>query len=66
MASVGDVQAVKDQIMLLKIKRMEVQIAKEKEIKKLSDIENHPIKRATIPDYISPEFAKERNILLMI
>ena len=62
MGCAGDVQAVKDQILLLKLKRMEVQMEKEKEIKKLSDIEGRPIKMGNIPDYIDPEFAKERNM----
>ena len=62
MGCTGEVQAVKDQMMLLKLQRMEVQMAKEKEIKKLSDIEGRPIKRGNIPDYIDPEFAREKNI----
>ena len=58
----GEAQAVKDQMMLLKLKRMEIQMEKEKEIKKLSDIEGRPIKAGIIPDYIDPEFAREQNL----
>ena len=63
MGCAGDVQTVKDQMMILKLQRMEVQMAKEKEIKKLSEIDGRPIKSGNIPDYIDPEFAKEKNIV---
>ena len=58
----GDIQAIKDKMMLIKLERMEIQMAKEKEIKKLSEIEGHPIERENIPDYIDPAFAREKNI----
>ena len=59
MGCTNDVQIIKDKMMLLKLERMEIQMAKEKELKKLSDIEGRPIKAADIPDYIDQEFHKE-------
>ena len=55
-------EKIQDQMMLMKLERMEVQMEKEKHIKRLSEIEGKPIKLGNIPDYIDPEFAKEKNI----
>ena len=49
-------------MMLMKLERMQLQMEKEKQLKKLSDIEGHEIQGAHIPDYIDPKFAKEKNI----
>ena len=35
---------------------------KEKELKKLAEIEGHEIERHQIPDYIDPQFAKEKRL----
>ena len=35
---------------------------KEKQLKKLSELEGHEIKRNHIPDYIDPKFAREKQI----
>ena len=58
----GEAQKIKDKMMLMKLARMEIQMAKEKELKKLSEIEGHPVTRSNIPDYIDPDFARENNI----
>ena len=42
---------------------MEIQMEKEKELKKLSEIEGKPVKRGIVPDYIDPVFAREKKIL---
>ena len=55
---------IEDRMMLLKLKRMEIQVEKEKELKKLSELEGSPIKQIIIPDYIDPEFAKKKNIYI--
>ena len=55
---------IEDRMMLLKLKRMEIQVEKEKELKKLSELEGSPIKQTIIPDYIDPEFAKKKNIYI--
>ena len=49
-------------MMVYKLERMEIQMEKEKELKKLAEIEGHMIERHKIPDYIDPEFAKERKL----
>ena len=46
----------------MKLERMEVQMEKEKELKKLSEMEGHTIKRQQIPDYIDPAFAREKQL----
>ena len=55
---------IEDRMMLLKLKRMEIQVEKEKELKKLSELEGSPIKQTIIPDYIDHEFAKKNNIYI--
>ena len=62
MGCAGDREKIEDKIMLMKLKRMEIQMEKEKHIKKLSDIDGHSVKWGEIPDYIDPEFAKKNNI----
>ena len=54
---------IEEKMMLMRYERMELQMEKEKELKKLSDIEGHKIKSGIIPDYIDPRFAKEKNII---
>ena len=53
---------LEDKMMLLQIERMELRIEKEKEMKKLADIDGHQIKKNEIPDYIDPAFAQENRI----
>ena len=55
-------EKIEDKMMLMKLERMQIQTAKVKELKKLSDIEGYEIKRADIPDYIDPMFAREKKI----
>ena len=58
----GAREKIEDKMMLMKLERMEVQMEKEKELKKLADLEGHTIKRKHIPDYIDPKFAREKQI----
>ena len=58
----GAKEKIEDKMMLLKLERMEIQMEKEKELGKLSEITGHKIKSGKIPDYIDPKFAKEKNI----
>ena len=62
MGCAGEREKIEDKMMLMKLERMEVQMEKEKELKKLSEIEGHTIKRQQIPDYIDPAFAREKQI----
>ena len=58
----GAKEKLEDKMMLIKLARMEIQMEKEKELKKLSEIEGKPVKRGIVPDYIDPVFAKEKNL----
>ena len=58
----GPREKLEDKMMLMKLERMEIQMEKEKELNKLSQIEGHKIKPGHVPDYIDPKFAKEKNI----
>ena len=62
MGSSSPKKDIENQMSLLKLERMEIQVEKEKALKKLSDIEGTSIKGAKIPDYIDPIFAKKNNI----
>ena len=55
-------EKIEDEMMVYKLERMEIQMEKEKELKKLAEIEGHTIERHKIPDYIDPEFAKLRKL----
>ena len=62
MGCAGEREKIEDKMMLMKLQRMEVQMEKEKELKKLSEMEGKPVKRGIVPDYIDPVFAKEKNL----
>ena len=53
---------LEDKMMLIKIERMELRLQREKEMKKLADIDGHQVKKNEIPDYIDPVFAQEKKI----
>ena len=55
-------EKLEDLMVAYKLQRMEVQIEKEKELKKLAQIEGHNIERSIVPDYIDPKFAKEKRL----
>ena len=55
-------EKLEDEMMVYKLERMDIQMQKEKELKKLAEIEGHEIERHQIPDYIDPQFAKEKRL----
>ena len=55
-------EKLEDQMMAYKLERMEIQMEKEKELKKLAEIEGHTVERGHVPDYIDPEFAREKKL----
>ena len=57
-------EKIEDLMMVYKLQRMEIQMEKEKELKKLAEIEGHDIERHQVPDYIDPIFAKEKRLYL--
>ena len=58
-------EKLEDEMMVYKLERMDIQMQKEKELKKLEQIEGHVIERSKIPDYIDPQFAKEKRLYPM-
>ena len=62
MGCAGEREKIEDKMMLIKLERMEIQMEKEKELQKLSDILGHEIKGSHIPDYIDPKYAREKQI----
>ena len=62
MGCAGEREKIEDKMMLMKLERMEVQMEKEKTLKKLSEMEGRQIPFGHVPDYIDPKFAKDRNI----
>ena len=62
MGCVEEQQKIKDQMMLLKLERLEIRNQKKNQIKLLEQIEGHSIQRDEIPDYIDPHFARAKNI----
>ena len=64
MGCAGAREKIEDQMMALKLERMEIQMEKEKELKKLAEILGHTVKRPIIPDYIDPKFAKEKKYMI--
>ena len=62
MGCAGEREKIENKILLMKLEILEIQLQKEKELKKLSDIEGHEIKGSHIPDYIDPKFAREKQI----
>ena len=62
MGCTGSRESLEDQILLMRLERMEVQMMKEMELKKLADNHGVAIKKGFVPDYIDPVFAKENNI----
>ena len=46
----------------MKLDRLEIQMRKEVELKKLNEKYGEPIRKSIVPDYIDHEFAKEYNL----
>ena len=56
-------EKLENQMIVYKLARMNIQVEKEKELKKLEEIEGHSRpRRSYIPDYIDPAFAKEKKL----
>ena len=55
-------EKIEDQIMQIKLKRIEIQMERENRVKQLSEMEGRRIYYQKIPDYIDPKFAIEKNI----
>ena len=58
----GEKEKIEDKMMEIKLERMEIKMEKEKELKKLCEMQGRSIKRTHIPDYIDPQFAREKQI----
>ena len=62
MGCAGAKETLEDKMLLMKLDRLEIQMRKEVEIKKLNEKYGEPIRKSIVPDYIDPEFAKENNL----
>ncbi len=60
MGSSGSREDIENQMSLIKLQRMEIQVEKEKELKKLSEMGGGDVQRNEVPDYIDPAFAKKK------
>ena len=56
-------EKIEDQMMKIKLLRIEVQMERENKINQLSDMIGKKIKYKNIPDYIDPKFAKNNLII---
>ena len=62
MGCAGAKETLEDKMLLMKLDRLEIQMRKEVELKKLNEKYGEPIRKSIVPDYIDPEFAKEYNL----
>ena len=56
-------EKIEDQMMKIKLLRIDIQMERENKIKQLSEMTGKKIKYKNIPDYIDPEFAKQNYII---
>ena len=56
-------EKIEDEMMKLKLHRIEIQMERENKISQLSKITGKKTKYKNIPDYIDPEFAKKNYII---
>ena len=52
-------EKIEDQMMKIKLLRIDIQMERENKIKQLSEMTGNKITYNNIPDYIDPEFAKQ-------
>ena len=62
MGCAGAKETLEDKMLLMKLDRLEIQMRKEVELKKLNEKYGELIRKSIVPDYIDPEFAKEYNL----
>ena len=55
-------ESIENQMMKLKLVRMEIQMERENNVNKSTEIDGHKIVYRSIPDYIDPQFAIENKI----
>ena len=55
-------EKIEDQMMKIKLLKIEIQMERENKINQLSQMEGRKITYQQIPDYIDPQFAKEKII----
>ena len=65
MGCTSSLEKIEDEMMQLKMLRMEIQMERENNINQLEEIENRKIIHPNIPDYIDPKFAIEKIINYM-
>ena len=55
-------EKIEDQMLQIKMLRMEIQMERENNINQLQEMENRKITHPDIPDYIDPKFALQKKI----
>ena len=55
-------EKLEDKMIEIKLRRMEIVMEKDKELKNLAQMLGKSVKKTYIPDYIDPKFAKEMQI----
>ena len=55
-------EKIEDQMMQIKMLKMEIQMDRENKVNQLSQMEGRQITYQQIPDYIDPKFAQEKKI----
>ena len=58
----GEKEKLQKQILTMKLERMEIQMKREIELKKLENIDGYRTQPKHLPDYIDPQFAREKKI----
>ena len=62
MGCAGAKETLEDKMLLMKLDRLEIQMEKEMQLKKLGEMHGAQVRKSIIPDYIDPVFAKENNL----
>ena len=62
MGCTSDREKIEDQMMQIKLIRMEIQMERENKINQLAQMDGRKIKYKNIPDYIDQKFAIEKKI----
>ena len=58
----GEKEQLQKKILNVKLERLEIQMKREVALKKLANIVGYKIQARSLPDYIDPEFAREKKI----
>ena len=66
MGCTSDREKIEDQMMQIKLNRMEIQMERENKINQLSQMDGRKIKYKNIPDYIDQNLQLKKKFILVI